>query len=104
MALTQQETNKIKERDEQHTQELREWRNELKRRKEVGKEGAALTELCSMSCALFSTALGGRVQTGVGPKGFALRLPPSAGTPPATGQVSLSERTKQHDQPEHGWG
>lgn len=35
MQLTQQETNKIKERDEQHTQELREWRNDLAKRKQV---------------------------------------------------------------------
>ena len=35
MALTQQETNKVKERDEQHTQELREWRADLKNRKQV---------------------------------------------------------------------
>ena len=35
MQLTQQETNKIKERDEQHTQELREWRNDLGKRKQV---------------------------------------------------------------------
>ena len=33
--LTQQETNKIKERDEQHTQELREWRAEIARKKQV---------------------------------------------------------------------
>ena len=35
MQLTQQETNKIKQRDEQHTQELREWRSELGTRKQV---------------------------------------------------------------------
>ena len=35
MQLTQQETNKIKERDEQYTQELREWRNDLGKRKQV---------------------------------------------------------------------
>lgn len=35
MQLTQQETNKIKQRDEQHTQELREWRSELGKRKQV---------------------------------------------------------------------
>lgn len=35
MQLTQQETNKIKERDEQHTQELREWRNDLTKKKQV---------------------------------------------------------------------
>lgn len=35
MQLTQQETNKVKERDEQHTQELREWRNDLAKRKQV---------------------------------------------------------------------
>ena len=35
MQLTQQETKKIKERDEQHTQELREWRNDLAKRKQV---------------------------------------------------------------------
>ncbi|XP_064382334.1 serine/threonine-protein kinase 10-like isoform X2 [Halichondria panicea] len=34
MQLTQQETNKIKQRDEQHTQELREWRSELGKRKQ----------------------------------------------------------------------
>lgn len=35
MQLTQQETNKVKERDEQHTQELREWRSDLAKRKRV---------------------------------------------------------------------
>ena len=35
MQLTQQETNKIKDRDEQHTQELREWRSELSKKKQV---------------------------------------------------------------------
>ena len=35
MQLTQQETNKIKERDEQHTQELREWRSEIAKKKQV---------------------------------------------------------------------
>ena len=35
MVLTQQETNKIKERDEKHVQELREWRQNLKKRKQV---------------------------------------------------------------------
>lgn len=35
MQLTQQETNKIKERDDQHTQELREWRSDLAKRKQV---------------------------------------------------------------------
>lgn len=35
MQLTQQETNKVKERDEQHTQELREWRSELSKKKQV---------------------------------------------------------------------
>ena len=39
MQLTQQETNKIKERDEQHTQELREWRNDLTKRKQVTDDG-----------------------------------------------------------------
>lgn len=38
MQLTQQETNKIKERDEQHTQELREWRNDLAKRKQVNED------------------------------------------------------------------
>ena len=37
MQLTQQETNKVKERDEQHTQELREWRSDLAKRKQVGR-------------------------------------------------------------------
>lgn len=37
MQLTQQETNKIKERDEQHTQELREWRAEIARKKQVSQ-------------------------------------------------------------------
>ena len=35
MQLTQQETNKIKDRDEQHTQELRDWRSDLAKRKQV---------------------------------------------------------------------
>ena len=35
MQLTQQETNKVKERDEQHTVELREWRGEIAKRKQV---------------------------------------------------------------------
>ena len=35
MQLTQQETNKVKERDDQHTQELRDWRGELGKRKQV---------------------------------------------------------------------
>lgn len=35
MSLTQQENNKIKERDEQHTQELRVWRAELAKTKQV---------------------------------------------------------------------
>ena len=35
MQLTQQETNKVKERDEQHTVELREWRGEISKRKQV---------------------------------------------------------------------
>lgn len=35
MQLTQQETNKIKQRDEQHTQELREWRSEIGKKKQV---------------------------------------------------------------------
>ena len=39
MQLTQQETKKIKERDEQHTQELREWRNDLAKRKQVTDDG-----------------------------------------------------------------
>ncbi len=36
MSLTQQENNKIKDRDEQHTQELRVWRAELAKAKQVG--------------------------------------------------------------------
>ena len=35
MQLTQQETNKVKERDEQHTVDLREWRGEIAKRKQV---------------------------------------------------------------------
>lgn len=35
MQLTQQEANKVKERDEQHTVELREWRGEIANRKQV---------------------------------------------------------------------
>ncbi len=35
MSLTQQENNKIKERDEQHTQELRVWRADLAKTKQV---------------------------------------------------------------------
>ena len=35
MALTQQENSKIKERDEKHTQELREWRAEISQKKQV---------------------------------------------------------------------
>ena len=35
MQLTQQETNKVKERDEQHTVELREWRVEIAQLKQV---------------------------------------------------------------------
>lgn len=35
MQLTQQETNKVKERDEQHTVELREWRVEIAKLKQV---------------------------------------------------------------------
>ena len=38
MQLTQSETNKIKERDEQHTQELRDWRADLRTRKEALEE------------------------------------------------------------------
>ncbi len=35
MMLTQQETNKVKERDDQHTLELREWRGDIAKRKQV---------------------------------------------------------------------
>lgn len=35
MMLTQQENNKLKERDEQHTQELREWRTDLTKKRQV---------------------------------------------------------------------
>lgn len=35
MQLTQQETNKVKELDEQHVIELREWRAEISQRKQV---------------------------------------------------------------------
>ena len=35
MMLTQQENNKLKERDEKHTQELREWRADLTKRRQV---------------------------------------------------------------------
>ena len=35
MMLTQQETNKMKDRDEQHSQELREWRADIGKRKQV---------------------------------------------------------------------
>ena len=35
MMLTQQETNKMKEMDDQHTQELREWRADVALRKQV---------------------------------------------------------------------
>lgn len=38
MQLTQQETNKVKERDEQHTVELREWRAEIAKRKQVSSD------------------------------------------------------------------
>lgn len=34
MVLTQQENSKIKERDDEHVQELREWRSELKKKKQ----------------------------------------------------------------------
>lgn len=33
--LTQQETNKVKDRDEQHAKELSEWRRELNQRKQL---------------------------------------------------------------------
>lgn len=46
MQLTQQETNKIKERDEQHTQELREWRNDLAKKKQVTMDKHTHTILC----------------------------------------------------------
>ena len=46
MQLTQQETNKIKERDEQHTQELREWRNDLAKRKQVTMDKHTPGTLC----------------------------------------------------------
>ena len=39
MQLTQQETNKVKERDEQHTVELREWRVEIAKLKQVQNMG-----------------------------------------------------------------
>ena len=45
MQLTQQETNKVKERDEQHTAELREWRVEIAKRKQVG---TGLRERCGV--------------------------------------------------------
>ena len=35
MMLTQHENNKLKERDEQHTHELREWRSDLTKRRQV---------------------------------------------------------------------
>lgn len=35
MMLTQQENSKIKQRDEEHTQELRQWRADLRERKQV---------------------------------------------------------------------
>lgn len=45
MQLTQQETNKIKERDEQHTQELREWRGDLAKRKQVCESPIHVSEV-----------------------------------------------------------
>ncbi len=44
MTLTQQETNKVKERDEQHTQELREWRADIAKRKQVRSINGAYTD------------------------------------------------------------
>lgn len=35
MMLTQQENNKLKERDEKHTHELREWRGDLAKKRQV---------------------------------------------------------------------
>ena len=35
MMLTQHENSKLKERDEQHTHELREWRSDLTKRRQV---------------------------------------------------------------------
>lgn len=46
MQLTQQEANKVKDRDEQHTVELREWRGEIATKKQVSQ--------LTSGCAIFS--------------------------------------------------
>ena len=71
MQLTQQETNKIKERDDQHTQELREWRSDLAKRKQVN-----VTDL--MLCPLLEM---------LQPAGFRRRIPTAAR---GTGKILLS--------------
>jgi hypothetical protein len=52
MQLTQQETNKVKERDEQHTVELREWRVEIAKRKQVHIEYSSVIEKRCLSTTM----------------------------------------------------
>lgn len=58
MMLTQQEANKVKERDEQHTVELREWRGEIATRKQVSQ---AKLLLCSIAMNAMTAETGGGV-------------------------------------------
>lgn len=58
MMLTQQETNKMKDRDEQHTQDLREWRADIAKRKQVCKLFAILVADSSNQTGAFVLFVG----------------------------------------------
>ncbi len=61
MQLTQQETNKVKERDNQHTVDLREWRGEIAKQKQVRKNKLCITAWLMHACVSIET--GGRFQS-----------------------------------------